>query len=490
MKLFFYNTMKKDIQEFIPISKNEVRMYTCGPTVYNYAHIGNLRTYVFEDILRRSLEYAGYTVKHVMNITDVGHLTDDNDEGEDKMLKSSRETGKTVWEIAQFYTDAFFHDTDRLNIIRPTVSCKATEHINTMIDLVKRLENRGYTYQTGGNVYFSIDEFPEYGKLAGQKLSDLKEGARIDIDASKKNPKDFVLWFTKSKFDNHIMEWDSPWGKGYPGWHVECSAMSMKYLGETFDIHCGGTDHIPVHHTNEIAQSEAATGKRWVNYWMHAEFLLDDTGKMSKSKGEFLTLDLLIKKGFDPLDYRFFCLGAHYRAQLHFSFEALEAARKSRRNLMEKIAVIKRDADNLTSESHNNSANESQEKRNLGLDDISVQARGYLDDFRNFLSRDLNMPRCLSVLWKLVKDSDVMPQEKLALIKNMDSVLGLKLMEAAPAEDDKEGLDKESLALIKEREAARKIKDYSRADEIRDILLKKGIEIKDTPSGTDWRKKL
>jgi cysteinyl-tRNA synthetase len=309
-----YNTMTRSVEDFKPLEDKKVKLYACGPTVYNYAHIGNLRTYVFEDILRRSLEYFGYSVIHVMNVTDVGHLVGDNDDGEDKMVKSSRETGKSVYEIADFYTRAFFQDTGKLNIKQPSIACRATEHIQEMIALVQRLERKGHTYFSGGNVYFSIDTFPEYGSLARLELDALLSGTRIAVDQNKRNPKDFVLWFTKSKFENQAMTWDSPWGRGYPGWHLECSAMSMKYLGEQFDIHCGGTDHIPVHHTNEIAQSEAATGKSpWVRYWLHGEFLLDDTGKMSKSKGEFLTLPYLEKQGYSPLDYRYFCLGAHYR---------------------------------------------------------------------------------------------------------------------------------------------------------------------------------
>ena len=334
MKVQIYNTMSRTVEEFKPITPNFVGMYGCGPTVYNYAHIGNLRTYIFEDTLKRVLMHAGYKVKHVMNITDVGHLTGDGDDGEDKMEKSARESGKSVWDIAKFYTEAFFKDYDSLNIIRPDVICPATQHIPQMIELIQRLEKGGHTYIAGGNVYFSIDTFPSYGKLARLNLDDLKSGARIDIDSNKKNPKDFVLWFTNSKFGEQAMMWDSPWGRGYPGWHIECSAMSMYYLGEHFDIHCGGIDAIPVHHTNEIAQSEAATGKTWVNYWMHGEFLLSDKGKMSKSSGEFLTMSVLKEHGFDPLDYRYFCLGANYRTQLQFSYQGLEGAKTARQGLV------------------------------------------------------------------------------------------------------------------------------------------------------------
>ncbi|MDH7483863.1 MAG: cysteine--tRNA ligase, partial [Spirochaetales bacterium] len=279
--LYLFNTMGRSLQKFMPLREGKVGFYGCGPTVYNFAHIGNLRTYIFEDILVRTLRRFGYEVTHVMNITDVGHLSGDDDTGEDKMVKSARERGKSVLEIAQFYTDAFFNDTSRLNIVRPTIVCKATEHIEDMIELIRRIEQNGYTYFAGGNLYFDVSKFERYGELAGLRLDQLKAGARIDVDPNKRNPFDFVLWFTKSKFENQALLWDSPWGRGYPGWHIECSAMSMKYLGEQFDIHAGGIDHIPVHHTNEIAQSESATGHKWVNYWLHAEFLVLDKGKMS-----------------------------------------------------------------------------------------------------------------------------------------------------------------------------------------------------------------
>ncbi|HOE89610.1 MAG TPA: cysteine--tRNA ligase, partial [Sphaerochaeta sp.] len=322
MALRLYNTMSRSIEEFIPITAKKAGMYCCGPTVYNYAHIGNLRTFLFEDLLKRVLIASGYEVTHVMNVTDVGHLSGDGDDGEDKLEKAAREKKKSAWEIAKYYTDAFFRDFDDLKMIRPSTTCKATDHIQEMIDLILRLEEKGHTYQSGGNVYFSIDTIDDYGKLARLELDRLKTAVRegVEEDEHKKNPKDFVLWFTQSKFGEQEMMWPSPWGRGFPGWHIECSAMSMTYLGDQFDIHCGGIDAIPVHHTNEIAQSEAATGKKWVNYWLHGEFLLDETGKMSKSKGEFLTLSLLKEKGFDPMDYRYFTLGGHYRSQLRFNF--------------------------------------------------------------------------------------------------------------------------------------------------------------------------
>ena len=340
MGLMLYNTLTRTSEPFEPIVPGKVGMYCCGPTVYNYAHIGNLRTYVFEDLLRRSFEALGYDVRHVMNVTDVGHLTDDADEGEDKMEKSAREMKRSVWDIAAYFTEAFFDDTRKLNIVPPTIVCRATDHIPQMIELIKRLEQRGYTYVAGGNVYFDISRFDEYGRLALLDRQELKAGARIEVDRNKRNPHDFVLWFTQGKFEHQSMMWDSPWGRGYPGWHLECSAMSLHYLGEQFDIHCGGVDHIPVHHTNEIAQSEAATGRKWVNYWVHAEFLLMDSGKMSKSAGGFVTLGALEDEGYEPLDYRYFCLGGHYRTQLQFSFESLDAARNARRNLNDRVVAL------------------------------------------------------------------------------------------------------------------------------------------------------
>ena len=471
MQLRLYNTMSRRIEDFYTVEPGVAKMYTCGPTVYNYAHIGNLRTYVFEDVLRRVLEYVGYQVEHVMNVTDVGHLTDDADEGEDKMVKSSREKGMSVWEIAQYYTDAFFKDVDELNILRPTEIPKATEHVGDMIELIERLEEKGNTYTSGGNVYFSIDTFPEYGKLARLDTQELKSGARIEVDGNKKNPRDFVLWFTRSKFEHQAMMWDSPWGRGYPGWHIECSAMSMKYLGEQFDIHCGGVDHIPVHHSNEIAQSEAATGKRWVNFWVHGEFLIMDAGKMAKSKGNFITLRTLKEQGYDPMDYRYFCLGGHYRSQLQFTPEALNAARAARKNLVERVKELQgRHGEDASLPSEEN---------------LSQEAKKYLGDFRDAITEDLHVPKGLSVMWSAVKDESLSSEERLFLLYDMDRVLGLDLQRSGSASAE---IDEESLALIKEREEARKNKDFARADEIRDELARRGIRIKDTPRGTVWSK--
>lgn len=466
MTLHLYNSLGRSLQEFHPIDPPEVGLYACGPTVYNYAHIGNLRTYIFEDILRRVLKYSGYTVHHIMNVTDVGHLTDDADQGEDKMEVSAREKKMSVWEVADFYTEAFFKDTDRLNIERPEVVCRATDHIQDMIELIKRIEKNGYTYMAGGNLYFDVSRFSDYGKLALLDRQELMAGARIAVDENKRNPQDFVLWFTRSKFEKQTMVWDSPWGRGYPGWHIECSAMSMKYLGEQIDIHCGGVDHIPIHHTNEIAQSEAATGKKWVNYWLHGEFLLMEKNKMAKSAGNFITLEDLVTQGYDPLDYRYFCLGGHYRSQLQFSAESMNAAKNARENLVERVERLK---ENGTKKSR---------------DALSERAKGYLSLFEEDLRLDLNIPKCLSDLWNSVKDPELNDDDKLTILLEMDRVFAINL-EAAEADKEISG---EELDLIKERETARENRDFIKADTIRDKLLKRGIVIEDTPEGTRWKR--
>ncbi len=482
LKLF--NTLGRAVQEFVPINDGRVGMYTCGPTVYNYAHIGNLRSYLFEDTLRRTLEYLGYDVSHVMNVTDVGHLTDDADAGEDKMLRSAREKGMSVWEIAQFYTDAFFADTGRLNILSPTVVCRATDHIADMIGMIERIESNGYTYFSGGNLYFDISRFPRYGEMALLDRAELKSGARIEVDPNKRNPGDFVLWFTRSKFGHQAMLWDSPWGEGYPGWHIECSAMSTRYLGEQFDIHCGGVDHIPVHHTNEIAQTEAATGRKWVNYWLHGEFLVLDDGKMAKSKGGFITLQTLVDEGYSPLDYRFFNLGAHYRTQLQFSYESLSAAKNGRERLLERVA----DLIAALPEEERATAGESGEKG----DGAAGRAAGrYLSDFEEHIAEDLNTPRCVADLWGLIKDESVAPGDALHALAQMDRVLGLSIISEAHARlsaRSPEALEPELLSLIQRREEARKNRDFGAADEIRDTLKQKGILIEDRPDGTHWKK--
>ncbi len=471
MSLTFYNTLGRSLQEFVPVKPGKVGFYGCGPTVYNFAHIGNMRMYVFEDILVRSLRWLGYDVTHVMNVTDVGHLSGDSDDGEDKMVKTAVERGKSVLEIAQYYTDAFFKDEAALGIRKPDIVCRATDHVADMIGLIKRIEANGYTYQAGGNLYFDVSKFPRYGDLAGLDLSEQKAGARVEVDPNKRNPFDFVLWFTKSKFENQAMLWDSPWGRGYPGWHIECSAMSMKYLGERIDIHAGGIDHIPIHHTNEIAQSEAATGTKWVNFWLHGEFLVLDKGKMSKSAGGFLTLKSLVDKGYDPLDYRLFCLGAHYRSQLTFSWEGLDSARASRKTLMEKVLLLR------------DKAPEPSLREAIG-----PEANDYLDRFRDDLEQDLNGPRALSELWGILRDQAVPPADALAAVLEMDKVLGLGLENAVRAEASVDpAFAAEIDALIAERSAAKKERNFARADAIRDELKDKGVVLEDGPAGTIWK---
>jgi cysteinyl-tRNA synthetase len=467
-QLKLFNTMGRKVVPFEPLESGKVRLYCCGPTVYNYAHIGNLRAYCFEDVLRRTLEYLGFSVNHVMNITDVGHLTGDGDAGEDRMTKSARETGKTPWEIAEFYTEAFFADMARLNIMTPGTVCKATGHIPEMIALIQRIEANGFTYVAGGNLYFDISKFPNYGKLALLSLDDLQAGSRIEVDKNKKNPHDFVLWFTKSKFEHQAMLWDSPWGRGYPGWHIECSAMSMKYLGESIDIHCGGIDHISVHHTNEIAQSEAATGKPWVNFWLHNEFLVLEREKMSKSLGNFITLATLAEKGFAPLDYRYFCLGAHYRSQLKFSDDGLVSAKNGRSALREKILQLKDEAQGSAGQT------------------TAGPAAEYLAAFAGHIALDLNTPQALGDLWGLLRDDQVPAADRLAAAYEMDRVFGLGLKETAR---ETVGLDDEVTALVEERQLARKEKNFARADEIRKILDERGIILEDTPQGIRWKKK-
>jgi cysteinyl-tRNA synthetase len=470
MKFLVFNTLTKKKEEVTPIEEGKIRMYTCGPTVYNYAHIGNLRTYIFEDVLKKSMEYIGLEVKHVMNITDVGHLESDSDTGEDKMSLGASREKKTVWEIARFYEEAFLKDCSFLNIKTPTIICRATEHIKDMIKFIQILEENEFTYIANGNVYFSIDKYPDYSKLANLSMEELEAGSRVEVDPFKKNPLDFVLWFTNSKFSNQIMQWESPWGKGFPGWHIECSAMSIKYLGDRIDIHCGGVDHIPVHHTNEIAQSEAAIGKKWVNYWMHGEFLVLDNEKMSKSSGDFLTVSKLVEKGYSPLDYRFFCLQSRYRKQLVFSFESLNDSQKAFKKLKSRIKNI---IENCSNEEI--------------IDKSKVT--DYQNRFALQLSDDLNTANAFTVLSEVIKSNDLNNTEKLYLIEDYDRVLSLNLSEYEETFNN-ESIDEDYIQmLILERDQARKDKNWVRADEIRNVLLKSNVDLVDSKDGTLWKVK-
>ena len=458
-KLVLFNTLGRKEMEFVPIEPGKVRLYTCGPTVYDYAHVGNLRTYLFEDVLKRTLLRFGYEVTQAMNITDVGHLTSDADTGEDKMIVGARRTGRSPWELARFYEKEFFENLEELNVLFPEIICRATEHIPEMIEFIERLCQRDYAYVGGGNVYFAVDRFPRYGEMALLKLDSQLAGARVDVDPSKQKPFDFVLWFTESKFPDQEMKWDSPWGVGFPGWHIECSAMATKYLGERIDIHCGGIDHIPVHHTNEIAQSEAALGHEWVNYWMHGEFLVLKKGKMSKSSGSFLTLAELLRHNFSAMDYRFLCLGTHYRHSLEFSWEAMQSAQ----NALERL-----------------------QNHYLGWVDEPSDAGGerrdeYRESFDAAIANDLNMPQALAVVWKVAKDPDMGGSHKRELLLDFDSVLGLGVEGWRRRE-----LSEELQELLQLRAEARHRRKFAEADELRERLLAAGVAVKDTPTGTQW----
>jgi len=460
-EVHLFNTMSRKVELLRTIDPGVVKLYCCGPTVYNYQHIGNLRTYVFEDVLVRTLRYAGYNVKHVMNITDVGHLVSDADDGEDKMAVASKREGRSSHEIADFYTKIFFDHCNLLRINKPDVTPKATDHIPQMIELIKRLENNGVAYFAGGNVYFDVSKFKEYGKLAQLDLESLKAGARIEVDKNKRNVHDFALWFTKSKFEDQELQWDSPWGRGYPGWHIECSAMSMCYLGEEFDIHCGGIDHIPVHHTNEIAQSEAATHKTFSRIWMHGGFLVSDKEKMSKSTGGFLTLDTLSERKIEPISYRLLCLSGHYRGELNWSWEAVEGANNSLKNLKNSIYNLRDSAKSETAFTTLNSSN-------------------HLADFEAAIFNDLNAPKALAALHATLADSKLAAADKLSLAENFDQVLGLGIKDWKRIE---EVVPEEVLALAHQRHAARANKDFKLADDLRKQLQDKGYSVEDTKDG-------
>jgi len=461
MKL--YNTETRKIEEFIPWNNNKVSMYTCGPTVYSYAHIGNLRTYIMEDILEKTLRMLGYDVTRVMNITDVGHLSSDADTGEDKMVKSAKKENKSVLDIARFYTEAFFKDIYKLNIKKPDIVSPATENIDEYIKIISKLLEVGYAYSAGGNIYFDTSKLDNYYRLTNHVGEELISGVRetVEEDENKKNKTDFVLWFTKSKFEDQELKWDSPFGKGYPGWHIECTGISLKNLGEYLDIHCGGVDNIFPHHTNEIAQSEAFLGHKWCNYWMHAGHLNDKDGKMSKSKGEFLTVCLLEKKGYDPLVYRYFCLGSHYRNNLEFSYEALDGAKTAYNKLKNKIKQLDRTPD---------------------LRDKKIDF--YKDKFKDAISNDLNTSSMLTLIYDVLKDEELSDFTKLYLIEDFDKVLSLSLIEEEKSIDEK--LEKEILEKIELRNQAKKDRDYQKADLIRNQLLDMGIRLIDGKDKTTY----
>lgn len=468
-KLNLYNTLTRTVDEFVPNEPGKVAMYTCGPTVYHFAHIGNLRSYIMEDVLEKYMRYAGYDVKRVMNITDVGHLSSDADTGEDKMLKGAKREHKSVMEIAKFYTDAFFEDCKKLNIKVPDVVEPATNCIDEFIEMISTLLEKGYAYEAGGNIYFDTSKLKEYYVFHNYNEEDLNVGVRegVEEDTNKRNKADFVLWFTKSKFDDQELKWESPWGLGYPGWHIECSSISIKHLGEKLDIHCGGIDNAFPHHTNEIAQSEAYLGHKWCNYWFHVLHLNDNSGKMSKSKGDFLTVSLLESKQYNPVVYRFFCLQSHYRKPLVFSYEALDNAVNAYEKLIRKIAALDLESTEA-------------------VDENVVEI--YREKFADGLGNDINTSSGISVLYDVLK-ADTNDATKVFLLEDMDTVLSLDLIPAAKALGTK-SVDSELeafvLAKIEERKAAKKEKDFAKADAIRDELNAKGIAIKDTREGTVW----
>ena len=470
--MYLYNSLSRKKEKFVPNHPDIVKMYTCGPTVYHYAHIGNLRTYIMEDVLEKALRYEGYNVKRVMNITDVGHLASDADTGEDKMVKGAKRENKTVMDIARYYTEAFRADCDKLNIKWPDIVEPATNCIDAYIEMVSKLLDTGKAYFVGGNVYFDTSTLEKYYVFNDHDEEDLATGVRegVEEDSNKRNKNDFVLWFTKSKFEDQALKWDSPWGVGYPGWHIECSCISMKHLGEDLDIHCGGIDNAFPHHTNEIAQSESYLGHKWCNYWFHVRHLNSDSGKMSKSKGEFLTVSLLEKNGYDPMAYRLFCLQSHYRRNLVFSWENLDNAAAAYEKLVAKIATLKNEGE------------------------IEPMMFANLKQrFAKALEGDLNTSVAVTAVYDVLK-AKTTDATKLALIADFDRVLCLNLIEAAQklqkkqAEEETANADPEIDALVAERTAAKKAKNWAEADRIRDLLKERGIEIIDTPQGAKWRK--
>ena len=456
MSIKIFNTLTRKKEDFKPLDEKEIRMYSCGPTVYYFAHIGNLRAYLFMDNLRRVLKYNGYNLKHVMNITDVGHLVSDADEGEDKMMKAARRENKNPYEIAEFYMNAFLADIDKLNIDRPEIIARATEHIDVMEEYVKKIIENGFSYQTEDTVYFDTSKLDKYGVLSNRKVEDQKAGARVEFDKSKKNISDFAIWIKAP--ENHIMKWDTFFGKAYPGWHLECYSMGYKYLGEQFDIHTGGVDHIPIHHENEIAQSKGFSGKVPANYWMHVEFLQINGGKMSKSLNNLYTINDLIEKGYEPLVYRMFNFTSNYRAQINFTFEAMDAA---------KVAL--------------NRLREGYLKHSEGTDDVSDELiKEYEDKFLEAINDDLNMPVAMSVVWDVIKNPAKSKKLQNLLLK-FDEVLGLDLKNYQKEENV---LPEEIAELVKERNEARSNKNWAESDRIRDILIEKGYTVKHSKEAT------
>lgn len=462
MSLKIYNTLSHSEEEFIPWNGKVVNMYTCGPTVYHFAHIGNLRTYIMEDVLERTLRYLGYNVKRCMNITDVGHLSSDSDTGNDKMVTAAQKEHKTVLEIAKYYTDIFFEDFKKLNIIKPEIVSPATENIDEYIKIIQKLLDTGYAYEAGGNVYFDTSKLKQYYVLTNHTEEELLDGVRdtVEVDNNKKNKADFVLWFTKSKFDSQDLKWESPFGLGYPGWHIECSGISIKYLGEQLDIHCGGVDNIFPHHTNEIAQSESFLSHPWCKYWFHVEHLNDESGKMSKSKGKTLTVDTLIENGYDPLSYRFLCLQSHYRKQLTFSYSSLDGAENAYKKLKNRVLSLSKEGE-VDTETFNT----------------------YKNNFVSYLEDDINTANAISVIYDVLK-ANTNDLTKYELIKDFDKVLGLELTTET---NNTIQVDIEFInSKIEERNEAKKNKNYELADQIRNELLEMGIILKDTREGTTF----
>jgi len=472
-KIVLYNTLDREKVEFIPLDPGgkKVGIYTCGPTVYNFAHIGNLRTYVFEDILKRTLRFYGYEINHVMNITDVGHLTGDSDSGQDKMEDAAHRNQQTVWDLAKKYTEAFQNDIRLLNIQPPNVWCRATDHIPQQIALVQQLEKLGFTYTLEDGIYYDTSKFPNYSKFARLDVKNLEAGARVEMVQGKRHPTDFALWkFSPKDGPRRQMEWDSPWGIGFPGWHIECSAMSMYYLGQQFDIHCGGIDHVPIHHTNEIAQVEAVTQRRWVNYWLHGEFLLvqkkesPEAGRMGKSEGNFLTLPVLMSQNFHPLAYRYFLLNAHYRKQLVYSQEAMQAAQNGFMNLQQKVMELK--------------------QKPLGVVNLK-RAAEYHEQFVEAVYDDLNIPNALAVLWTMLDDKGITPAQKLQLIAGFDLILGLDLGKLQIQPDE---IPESVQQLVQERLLARQNKNWAEADRIRNEIKALGFDVLDGKDGCKVKK--